>query len=277
MSMEARRACPKDWQAIEELTQRVQRTLPRLWWWEEHLADDLFVVVEREGSVTGALLAWPDESSVAWARLAVLDDGLDIDEWLALTLPPVLDRLRRRETQSLSWVDYAGWAGPHLKKWGFRRLTDVITLTKFDFVLPDTRGTDARLRPATDADIPAVAAVDRAAFTPYWRHSEGTIRRWAAASPCFIVAEAAGSVVGYVEGKLRLPDAHLNRIALHPAHQGRGIGALLLRDALRSFWQNGARQVSLNTQADNHFSRQLYRHFGFESVGHAMTVWERQL
>jgi len=275
--MEARGACPGDWQAIEELTQRVRRTLPRLWWWEEHLTDGLFVVVEREGSVRGAFLAWPDESPVAWVRLAVLDDGLDIDAWLALTLPLVLDGLRRRETESLSWVDYSGWVGPHLKKWGFKRLTDVITLAKFDRALPDVNGTNAHLRPVADADILAIVAVDRAAFTPHWRHSEDTIRRRAAASSCFIVAEVDGSVVGYVEGRLRLPDAHLNRIALHPAHQGRGIGASLLRDALRAFWQSEARQVSLNTQADNHFSRRLYRRFGFESVGNTMTVWERQL
>ncbi|MEA3342106.1 MAG: GNAT family N-acetyltransferase, partial [Chloroflexota bacterium] len=171
----------------------------------------------------------------------------------------------------------SGWVGSRLKKWGFKRLTDVITLAKFDRALPDVNETNARLRPVADADIPAIVAVDRAAFTPHWQHSEDTIHRWAAASSCFIVAEVDGSVVGYVEGRLRLPDAHLNRIALHPAHQGRGIGASLLRDALRAFWQNEARQVSLNTQADNHFSRRLYRRFGFESAGNTMTVWERQL
>ena len=103
------------------------------------------------------------------------------------------------------------------------------------------------------------------------------MRRMGAASSHFVVAEVMGSVVGYAEGGLRLPDAHLNRIAVHPSYQGCGIGALLLRDALRAFWQSGAKQVTLNTQTDNRFSQRLYRHFGFESVGSAVTVWERQL
>ena len=277
MSLEARKARPGDWQSIERLTQRAYRRLPRLWWWEEHLTDDLFVVLEREGAMVGALLAWPDESPVAWVRLAALDDKLDVDEWLDLALPLILDGLRRRGTRSLAWMDYGDWAGTHLKAHGFERLVDVIALAKFDRTLPAASGASAYLRPAADADIPAVVAVDRAAFTPHWWHSEDTLRRRAVASSHFVVAEVAGSVVGYAEGELRLPDAHLNRIAVHPDHQGHGVGALLLRDVLRAFWQSEANQVSLNTQTDNRFSQQLYRHFGFEPLGSTMTAWELQL
>ncbi len=272
-----RRACPADWQAVEELVHRARRKLPRLWWWEEHLADDSFIVIECEGAVTGALLACPDESPVAWVRLAALGNGLDIGAWLDWTLSPVLDELRRREAQSLSWMDYGGWAGPNLQHRGFRRLTDVVTLAKFDRALPHTSGAGVRLRPVADADIPAVAAVDRAAFTPHWWNSEDTVRRRAASSSCFVVAQVANSVIGYAEGELRLPAAHLNRIAVHPAHQRLGIGALLLRDALLSFWRSGANQVTLNTQTNNLSSQRLYVSFGFEPVGSDTTVWERQL
>ena len=281
LDMEARRSCPDDWLPIETLNQKARRTSPRLWWWEEYLADDLFVVVEREGNVMGALFAWPDESPVAWVRLAALDDEQDVDEWLNLTLPLVLERLRRRGTQILAWMEYRGWAGPYLEERGFEPLTKVITLAKFDRALPDTSVCAARLRLASDADVPAVVAVDRAAFTPHWWHSEATMRRRTAASSHFTVAEVAGEIVGYAEGELRqepgLTAAHLNRIAVYPAHQHRGVGALLLRDALRAFWKRGAERVTLNTQADNRFSQRLYRHFGFEPVGDSMTVWELPL
>ena len=277
MSKKARRACPGDWLAIDELARRSRRTLPWLWWWEEHLADDSFILLEQEGSVVGAFLAWPDESPVAWVRLAALSDGLSVTEWLHLTLPPILDGLRRRGTRSLAWMDYGGWAGSALRKWGFERLTDVITLAKFDRALPHMSNESAYLRPAADADIPVVVDVDRAAFSPHWWHSEDTVRRRAAAMPHFIVAEVTGSVVGYAEGVLRLPGAHLNRIAVHPDQQGHGVGALLLREVLCAFWQSGASQVSLNTQADNLFSQRLYRSFGFEPSGDVVTVWELHL
>jgi ribosomal-protein-alanine N-acetyltransferase len=275
--MEVRKARPGDWLTIEALHQGADRTLPRLWWWEEHLTHDLFIVIEHEGIVVGALFAWPDESPAAWVRLAALDDALDVGEWLDLTLPPVLDGLRRRGTQNLAWMDYGGWAGPYLRARGFKRLADVTTLVKFDRALPDTHATDARLRPGSDADVPAVVAMERAAFTPHWWHSEATMRRRIAASPHFAIAEVEGEVVGYAEGELHLPAAHLNRIVVHPAHQRRGIGASLLGHALHAFWQRGAEQVTLNTQADNRRSQRLYRRFGFEPMGELTTTWELQL
>lgn len=277
MDTKARRTRPGDWPAIEALRHKACRKLPQLWWWEEHLADDLFIVIERDGNIAGALFAWPDEPPVAWVRMAALDDELDTDEWLDLALSPVLAGLRRRGTQKLAWMDYDGWAGPHLETHGFKRLTKVITLAKFDRTLPETNATDAYLRPTSDADIPAIAAVDRAAFTPHWWHSEFTLLRRTAASPHCVVAEVADQVVGYVEGNLRLPAAHLNRIAVHPICQGRGVGALLLCDALRAFWRLGAERVSLNTQTDNRYSRQLYRRFGFEPTGDTVTAWELEL
>jgi ribosomal-protein-alanine N-acetyltransferase len=277
MNLEARHAHPGDWLAVEALNQRACRTFPRLWPWEEHLAHDPFVTVEHEGIVVGALFAWPDESPVAWVRLAMLDDALDVDAWLSLTLPPVLDRLRRLGTRALAWMDYGGWAGPYLSAHGFRRLAEVMTLIKLDRALPDTSGVDARLRQASGADVPAVVAVDRAAFTPHWWHSEATMRRRAAASSHLTVAEMAGKVVAYAEGVLHLPGAHLNRIAVHPSHQNHGIGALLLDDALRALWQHEAERVTLNTQTGNRSSQRLYRRFGFEPTGDLMRVWELPL
>ena len=275
--MDARRVHPDDRPAIEALTQRARRKLPRLWWWEEHLADDVFIVVEHQGIVVGALLAWPDESPVAWARLVALDDALDVGEWLDLALPAALDGLRPRGTQKLAWMDYGGWAGPHLETRGFKRLTDVMTLSKFDRALPGTQAANARIRPASDADVPAVVAVDRAAFTPHWWHSETTMRRKIMTSSYFAVAELAGEVVGYAEGELRVPAAHINRIAVHPARQGQGIGALLLQNTLSAFWRHGAGQVTLNTQTGNRRSQRLYRRFGFEPTGDLITAWQLQV
>jgi GNAT superfamily N-acetyltransferase len=234
-------------------------------------------VVERNGSITGVLFAWPDQSPVAWTRLAAVDNGLDADEWLDLSLPPILNSLRHHGSQVLAWMDYQGWAEPHLTTRGFGRLTEVINLVKLDRTLPRADAPGVYLRPAADADIPAVVAVDRAAFTPHWWHSEETLYRRAARSPHFVVAEIEGQVIGYVEGETRLPLAHLNRIAVHPAHQGRGVGRTLLNSTLRAFWRIGAERITLNTQADNMHSQQLYRHFGFKPTGDTVTVWEFHL
>jgi [ribosomal protein S18]-alanine N-acetyltransferase len=277
MSMDVREARPHDWLAIEALHHRAHRAIPRLWWWEEHLARAPFILIEDTGIAVGALFAWPDESPVAWVRLAALDDTLEVNEWLVLALPPVVDRLRRMGTRTLAWMDYGGWAGPYLGAQGFQRLDKVMTLAKSNRTLPQVNGADARIRLASEADIPAIVTVDRAAFTPHWWHSEATLRRRAFTSPYFAVAEQAGKVVAYAEATLHLPTAHLNRIAVHPAHQHHGIGAALLHDAVCAFWRYGAKKVTLNTQTHNRTSQRLYRRFGFEPTGDSLTVWELHL
>lgn len=275
--MEARSAHISDWEAIEALNQRARRTMPRLWWWEEHLTNDSFVVTEQDGIVVGVLFAWPDESPVAWVRVAALDDALEVGKWLDLALPPLVEALRRQEVQTLAWMDYDGWAGPDLRARGFSRFADVMTLVKLNRALPDVGDANARLRLASNADVPAVVAVERAAFTPHWWHNETTMRRRIATSSYFAVAVVADEIVAYAEGTLRPPTAHLNRIAVHPAHQGHGIGALLLQDALRTCWRYGAEQVTLNTQTANFRSQRLYRRFGFEPTGDIATAWEMHL
>jgi len=248
-----------------------------LWWWEEHLSDASFVVTEGADDITGALLAWPDESPVAWVRLAALDYTLSVDTWLELSLPLVLDGLRRQNARYLAWMDYGGWAEPHLKMHGFEPLEQVMTLIKADQVLPPRAADAVHIRPASDADIPLVIAIDRAAFTPHWWHSASTLRRQGMAASHFAIAQVQDAVVGYIEAKVQPPMAHVNRIAVHPAHQGSGVGAALLRDALRAFWQRGVRHVSLNTQTANLPSRQLYQRFGFEPTGEVVQAWLQEV
>ena len=128
MTLRVRSARPDDWLIVETLNRASRRALPKLWWWDEYLMEDVFVVVEQARAVVGALFAWPDESPVAWVRLASLQDGIDVDEWFRVALPPVLDGLRRRGARSLAWMDYWGWAAPCLSGRGFVPLTDVETL-----------------------------------------------------------------------------------------------------------------------------------------------------
>jgi len=270
----ARASLQTDWLPIETLNRGSRRALPKLWWWEEYLSEELFVVVEQGRVVVGALFAWPDDSPVAWVRLASLLDRVSADEWLDAALPPLLRGLRSRGVRRLAWMDYWDWASPYLASRGFAPLTDVETMAKADRVLPPTGQPAAMVRPAGSKDIAAIASVDVSAFTPHWRYSQATIAQRFQAARLFIVAEIDGAIVGYAEGDIRSTTAHLNRVAVHPHRQEHGIGALLTQHALRGFWQGGADQVTLNTQTNNQRARRLYRRFGFKPTGERATAWE---
>ena len=263
-----------DWLPIETLNRASRRALPKMWWWEEFLSEELFVVVEQKRVLVGALFAWPDESPVAWVRLASLLDYVSAERWLDAALPPIVRALRTRGARSLAWMDYWGWAGHYLASRGFAPLTDVETMAKHDQHLPPLANPSVTVRPAVAEDLAAVAAVDASAFSHHWRNGHATIARRLRASPLFVVAEDNGSIVGYAEGDLRCPVAHINRVAVHPRHQGCGIGELLTQHALQGFWRGGANQVTLNTQEFNQRARRLYRRLGFEPTGERATAWE---
>ena len=276
MEIRSRAASWDDWLAIKILVQSATQTMPCLWHWEDHLAAGEVVVAEQGDVLVGALLACSDDSPVAWVRLAVVDSGISTAQWLRCLLPRTLEALRRQNVSELAWMDYGGWVGPHLAQWGFDRLTDVVTLVKLDRDLPSVRA-NARVRAVRQEDIPRVAEIDRAAFPPTWWNSETTLHYRRTHSSHFAVAEVHGRVVGFAEGDVSMPTAHLNRLAVDPAHQSQGIGALLLNHMVLAFWRAGANEITLNTQRDNASSLRLYHGFGFEPEGAQVTVWRYAL
>ena len=89
----------------------------------------------------------------------------------------------------------------------------------------------------------------------------------------FLVAEDDDVVLGYI--RLNQPGplpshAHalvVDGLAVHPDHQSRGIGRLLVDAALREALERGALKVSLRVLAPNERARSLYEHCGFVVEG----------
>ena len=72
--------------------------------------------------------------------------------------------------------------------------------------------------------------------------------------------------------RVRRPDvvddeAHVNNIAVDPAWQGRGLGAVLLFDLVRTALDRGARHLTLEVRVGNEPALALYRRFGMAPVG----------
>lgn len=66
-------------------------------------------------------------------------------------------------------------------------------------------------------------------------------------------------------------DAYLSRIAVAPAHVGRGLGTLLLDRALARARDMGARRLVLDVADDNDAAIAFYRRHGFVEAGRAAT------
>ena len=82
----------------------------------------------------------------------------------------------------------------------------------------------------------------------------------------YVVAEAAGAVVGYA-GLLAVgPTADVQTVAVAPDAQGRGVGTALLGDLLATAARRGCTEVLLEVRAGNDAARRLYERAGFERI-----------
>jgi len=133
------------------------------------------------------------------------------------------------------------------------------------------------VRAAIVADEAPLAALDRAAWTPF--SSPGPLDE---AEPFFnertpvgdvLVAVVDGEVAGYVRlnrsSRFGSSDHVLtiNGIAVDPARQGRGVGRALIDAAVAEGRRRGARRLTLRVFSPNEPARRLYESAGFVVEG----------
>jgi ribosomal protein S18 acetylase RimI-like enzyme len=269
-----RRATSVDQRAIDGLMSQVDRLLLKIPWDEVHDAlrtHDFFLIEEegRLGCVWG-LSVGPE--IVARIQVFALLDGWSVRESLAALLPLVRRVLARNGVETLAFIGMRGWLLEGLLANGFRHVNTILTMQKTDLRVPDPGNARVVVRPASQADIAEILAIDEAAFEPLWRNTEDTLVRHLTECPHFVVARLEGKAVGYQYLGLTGRHGHLTRIAVHPEHYGRQIGVRLLADAVRYFRRRRVYGVTLNTQRDNYRARRLYEWFGFKVIGQEAQV-----
>ena len=128
---------------------------------------------------------------------------------------------------------------------------------------PPPDGCDIRRGRRRDHD--EVLAVDHAAFAPFWRLDQVGLDEALAATVNvhFQTARAGSRIVGYAVCGRAGPRGYVQRLAVDPSAQGRGVGAALLADGMRWLRRWGARDALVNTQEGNDRSLRLYQRAGF--------------
>ena len=81
----------------------------------------------------------------------------------------------------------------------------------------------------------------------------------------FLVAEQKGGVVGYMIAEVEGVDGLIVSVAVSTEHRNRGIGSLLMREALESVCKR-ARRIHLQVSAENRAAIKFYRKFSFQEV-----------
>ncbi len=120
------------------------------------------------------------------------------------------------------------------------------------------------------ADIPAVMAVERAAYTSGWPTTAFERELTTNAMARYLVARApapAPAVVAFGGLWLMVDQAHIVTIAVLPELQRRGYGRLVLHGLVELAAASGMDSVTLEVRPSNQAARALYRRYGFYEVG----------
>jgi ribosomal protein S18 acetylase RimI-like enzyme len=237
---------------------------------------------------TGGPDAWMIvKGGPGWIRWIAVDDRAPLGPRLRALLRAAAQLAQDGGMNGL-WLlgDSGGWLDPYLRDEGYRAVDEVITLEHLSARARSSRMTktpwvtspDAqrmRIRPAAQGDAEGVQSVDSRAFLDPWRYAPATVTRELATASVARIAQDGERVVGYASAVVREEGGHINRIAVDPAAQGRGLGKALLADMIDQLVLRGASRITLNTQRSNVVSQRLYRSSGFRGLGGPLKVYHR--
>ena len=115
-------------------------------------------------------------------------------------------------------------------------------------------------------DLDEVCAIENASFSIPWSRNSFS-EALADESNFLFVCVADGSVIGYADTWCVLDEATITNIAVKEEFRGRGIGAMLLKEALDEAKRRDIAAVTLEVRKSNASAIRLYEKFGFESAG----------
>lgn len=216
-----------------------------------------------------------------WADLNLV--AVDADRTVETVLAPLLSQaipaLLAAGCTGLTCLTALGWLKRGLRGVGFAEVDQVVSYVHANPGLPPELVAVARLQAADMRDVDTILALNAAAFAPFWRYDDAAVISWLLTADRATVAYLEGEPAGFALTARRSLEsyAHLNRAAVHPKAQGRGIGRQLVADSLRFAYEAGAPGLALNTQASNAISRQLYESLGFRQADPVLSVLVHEL
>jgi ribosomal protein S18 acetylase RimI-like enzyme len=236
-----------------------------------------FLIALNEEGPVACLACQPDPPQVAWIRLfAALKDVPKYPVWDRLWEAAAEDVVNLGASQAVA-LPTQDWFIPFLKEYGFQETNKVIFFEWDGDPLPNVQEPGFELRQMAAEDLPAVALVDQSAFHPVWALSLRSLRTAFRLSSLTSVLSKGDQIVAYQMSTSSALGAHIARLAVHPDLQGLGCGRTLITNVLHVFSHRGLEKVTVNTQADNIRSQQLYRSLGFQPTGQRFPLLETNL
>jgi len=229
-------------------------------------------VAEDDRGGRGFAVLDPRPPELAVIVAAGLVDTWPVKLFLDLLLPAIETETRRRSLTSLVYVGSAWWLIEELRPRKFETMEWIVILERTTAEPPPPPPAPAKISALHSSDIGNLIRLDALAFDHIWHKSTNNFAEAIAQGHLLYGAELDGRLVGYAWCEIHPRHAHLNRLAVRPDYQGRGIGAQLLHWTITETLARGVAKITLNTQELNHRSIALYQRFGFAVTNQRMPV-----
>jgi len=239
----------------------------------EWLGDPFYWALDDGRQITAALACPMEATGIAWVRLFV-----HAGNWSAENAWNLLWQTARAEIAQAGGARVAAiamqpWLQQILTASDFKNIQQIVMLEWSYQPWAGSEAQGVRIRRMIEADLPDVERTDAASFDPLWQNSLVTLHKAFEQSLFATVAENADGIIGYQLSTGSGQRAHLARLAVRSARQGRGVGRALLGDLFAKLVNNSVFKLSVNTQSDNAVSLNLYQKMGFIRTGEQYPVY----
>jgi ribosomal protein S18 acetylase RimI-like enzyme len=273
-----RPADPGDHQQLSNLIFFESRLHRHLDWRSplEWLGAPFYWALEEGGQITAALACPIEAVGIAWVRLFVFTGRWSAESAWHLLWAAARQEIARAGGAKVAAIAIQPWFQDVLSASDFENRQQIVMLEWHGFASqPHTlhQGSGINIRKMTADDLPQVEKTDAASFDPLWQNPLETLQRAFAQALYATVAENESGIIGYQISTGGGQRAHLARLAVHPAIQGKGAGRALLSDLFRYITYAGIARLSVNTQSDNQASLSLYQRMGFVRTGEQYPVY----
>lgn len=128
------------------------------------------------------------------------------------------------------------------------------------------------LHKAKIGDLEELVTIDKLAFGEFWEQGENNLKHSLNHNKInFLVYKINKQIIAYAIHD----DKYINRLAVLPEFQGKGIGKKILQKIISNFWENEIKVIGLNTQITNEKARLLYENIGFKEIQRTYVLSQR--
>jgi len=266
---------PADHQQLSNLIFFETRLHRHLDWRQplEWLGNPFYWALDNGSHITAALACPPEAPNIFWIRLFVFSGQSHSENVWNILWQSAREEIARAGGEKVAAIAIQPWFQHALAASGFENRQDIVMLEwRYQpWVRKEAQG--LLIRRMTEADLPAVEEIDSTAFDRLWHNPLATLRAAFTQALFALVVEDERGIIGYQLTTGGGGRAHLARLAVRPAAQGRGVAHHLLSDLLARLTNHGVGKLSVNTQSDNLSSLNLYQRLGFTRTGEQYPVY----